>query len=655
MDDSTERELEQLEKLEQLRKLVQAILGRYLVWLIVVFLIFLAAFLYATYLMVSHSSDRFMATIILHYFPKNTSKIQAYDAKYLVQMFNRQALLHKFYKEINDEFARSKPVANRIQIYQERSQKNSIYISLNAMTSKEAVALTNAFAQFCIREYTSERMTDLQKWKDALLQQKQDTFKDIQRINQEKDRMIVPLNVVSPERDYERLRLSLSEQQTALVKLTLQITNLQAKKERLDEELSKLNPRILLYEKDVKNYLATLKQIDNEILLTQERYTAENPRMLALTDRKQIVKESFDDFLKARKISVSDIDNIDVLNRLTGELKECKDDLELKTEEQRLLKGEISSNSERFHALNEVLPRYQQLTQQSANLMDSIHKVDDSIADINYLLLLVKDDLFVGEQVETAQGGALFDKKSIFIACFVTSVLTGFLAILIVVLDFFFGKVANAKELELYDDFSFLGILPESKKMLPDKVQDDLGLNSVYHRFQSMGFDHSIVLVGALPGGVIIQELFENFQWNYYMAGKKILSIDMVSSSDFNENTPMDDTCIIAYHGWKGILPVANQKFFSPAEMDLLKRDLEMLRKSFDLIFIRRGDPIKGDRLFLEQMLPICNGFLIGIGAQKTLRKNLRSLGKIILKKDKPIMMVLSDNSHEGKSDNWEE
>ena len=655
MEDSTERELEQFERLEQLRKLVQAILSKHIVLLIVVFLLFLAAFLSIIYLKVSHSPDRFKATIILHYFPKKTNKIQSYDSKYLVQMFNRQALLHKFYKEVNDEFARSKPVANKISIYQERKQDSSIYISLNTMTPKEAIALTNAFAQFCIREYTSERMTDLQKWKDALLQQKQDTFKDIQRINQEKDRLIIPLNVVSPERDYERLRLSLGEQQAALVKLTLVVTNLQTKKERLEEAMAKHNPNILLYEKEIKSYFATLKQIDDEILLNQERYTEENPRMLALLARKQTIKENFDIFLKERKISFDDIEFIETLNRLTRELKEVKGELELKEEEQRLLKTEISSNSERFHVLNEVLPRYQQLSQQSANLMDSVQKVDDSIADINYLLLLVKDDLFVGEQVETAEGEALFDKKSIFIAFFSTVVLTGFFAIFVVMLDFFFGKVTNAKELELYSDFSFLGILPESEKMLENESPEDLTLSAVCHRFQSTGNEHHIVMVGVLPGGTIIKELFENFEWNYAMSGKRILSIDMMSASDFNENTPMEDTCIIAYHDWKGILPVANQRYFSPAEMDLLKRDLEVLRKTYDLIFIRRGEPIKRDRLFLEQMASICDGLLIGVGAQKTLRKSLRALGKIFLKKNKPIMTVLSDSSNRGNSENWED
>ena len=250
MDDSSDRELEQLERIEQLRKLVQAILSNYIWLLVVVFVLFLALSLAYSYMSVTRANDRYQATIVLHYYPKNTQRIQSYDAKYLVQMFNRQALIHKFFKEMSDELSANKVSASRIMVGQERKQNNSIIITLYARTENDAITLTNSFAQFCIREYTSERINDLQKWKDALLQQKQDTFKEIQRINLEMDKLTVPLNVASPEKEYERLRFTLGEKQANLVKLTLQVTNQQRKKEKLEEEMGTLNPSILLYEKE---------------------------------------------------------------------------------------------------------------------------------------------------------------------------------------------------------------------------------------------------------------------------------------------------------------------------------------------------------------------------------------------------------------------
>ena len=418
MDDFSDRELEQLERIEQLRKLVQTILGNHLCLLIFVFFLFLALFLSFAYMSVEHSMDRFKASIVLHYYPKSTKKIQAYDTKYLVQMFNRQALIHKFYQEEDDEFARGKSSGNKLIIEQERKQNNSISITLYARTEKEAIQLTNKFAEFCIREYTSERITDLQKWKDALLQQKQDTFKESQRINLEKDKLIVPLNVVSPEKEYERLRVTLGEKQAALVKLTLVVTNQQRKKEQLEEEMGTLNPAILVYEKEIRSFTNALKKIDADILVLNEQYTAENPKMKAIMAQKKALQESYDSFLREKKISFFDIDSIGKLDRITTELRTVSEDLSLKEEELRLLKAEVASNSEKFFKLNEIIPRYQQLSQQDANLLDSIRTVDDNIADINYILLLVKDDLFVGEKIEAAIGESWLNKKSVFISSF---------------------------------------------------------------------------------------------------------------------------------------------------------------------------------------------------------------------------------------------
>ncbi len=654
MDDSSDRELEQLERIEQLRKLVQAILGNHICLMIVVFLLFLAIFLAFAYMSVTRSMDRYQATIVLHYYPNNTQKIQSYDTKYLVQMFNRQALIHKFFREMTDETG-GKISSNRILVTQERKQNNSISITLFARTDNEAITLTNAFAQFCIREYTSERKTDLEKWRDALLQQKQDTFKEIQRINMEKDKLTVPLNVASPEKEYDRLRFTLGEKQAALVKLTLLVTNQQRKKEKLEEEMGELNPAILLYEKEIRGYTNDLKRIDTEILVLNEQYTEENPKMKAVLAQKKVLQENFDKFLRDKSISFYDINSIGKLDRITTELKGVSEELNVKEEELRLLKAEVSSGSEKFYKLNEIIPRYQQLSLQGANLLDSVQKINDNIADINYVLLLIKDDLFVGEQIEAAKGESWLNKKSIFIASFAAIVVTGFLALLTVLVEFRFGKVANAMEMELYSDFTFLGALPDSEKKLAGGDKESIVLNGIYHSFQNTGMEHHIVLVAELPGATIIQGLFKNITWNYGMAGKEVLTIDIIDAKDLNENTPTTDTCIISHRDWNGELPLENVNNITEAELQLLKTDLRILRKKYSLIFIRQKAPIR-DALFLKKISVVCDGLLIGIGAKRTLRKSLRALARAFHKEVLPVMTILTEHSKRdaGNIGNWE-
>ncbi len=645
MDESSDRELEQLEQIEQLRKLIQAILGNHICLLIVVFLFFLALFLTYVYWSVTHSPDRYQASIVLHYFPKETKKIEAYEAKYLVQMFNRQALIHKFFKEMENEFAGSKVAASRIMVWQERRENSSISLKLYARTEQDAVILTNSFAQFCIREYTSERKTDLERWKDALLQQKQDTFKEIQRINMEMEKLTVPLNVISPEKEYERLRLSMGEKQAALVKLTLLVTNQQRKKEKLEEEMGTLNPNILLYEKEIRSFTNSLQKINAEILVLNEQYTEENPKMKAVLAQKKTLQENYDNFLREKKISFVDIDSIGKLDRITMELRAVSEELAVKEEELRLLKAEVSSNSEKFFKLNEIIPRYQQLNQQSASLMSSIHAVDDNIADINYILLLVKDDLFVGEQVETAIGESVFNKKSAFIACFAALVMTGFLALLGVLYEYRFGNVADATELELYPEFNYLGALPDSEERLKEDKTDKSFLDDIYHRFQNAGGEHHIVMVGVLPGATIVDGFFDAVNLNYGTTGKEVFCINIIDAKDSDENALMPDTCIISLdRDLKGVLPLENVKNITDSEMLLLKTDLKHLRKKYALIFIRQKKPIVNS-LFLKKISEVCDGLLIGVGAKRSKRRSLRALGRAFKKDDLPIMTILTEHS----------
>ena len=101
-----------------------------------------------------------------------------------------------------------------------------------------------------------------------------------------------------------------------------------------------------------------------------------------------------------------------------------------------------------------------------------------------------------------------------------------------------------------------------------------------------------------------------------------------------------------AYSGGKGYLPVVSSHYLSPAEMMLLKQDLEILRKSYDLIFIRHFVSLRKDRLFLEQILDLCDGAVFAVGANKTPRKCLRRLITFHRQTQLPVMTILSESSN---------
>ena len=260
----------------------------------------------------------------------------------------------------------------------------------------------------------------------------------------------------------------------------------------------------------------------------------------------------------------------------------------------------------------------------------------------NHLLLLIVVFLL-------AFGGLIkFSPLGIVLACLVAIVITGILAMLVVWVGYRYGRVSGDKEMELYSDFSFLGVLPESREPFnSDDKKNNIYFESVCNHFQKIGVEYHVVMAGMLLGADIKQSFFDFLQWNYAMVGKKVLILDVIDAKDFKEDDSMLDTCLVNYKNCMGVLPLANYKDISDAELHLLKQDLKILRKKYALIIIRQKHPLDTEpvahSLFMEKISSVCDGMLIGVGAKRTLRTSLRSLAGFARdNKNSQIMTVLS-------------
>ena len=296
----------------------------------------------------------------------------------------------------------------------------------------------------------------------------------------------------------------------------------------------------------------------------------------------------------------------------------------------------------RFNELKRIMPNYQVLTQQTSSLRDSLQKLDESIADINYMLLIVKDDIFITDRVESAIGDKPLRKKNMAIGAFAALALTGFAAALIVLLEFFFGKLSGNHELKLFSEFHLIGNLPSKESLFSSESQKEMVYNSLCHEMQAFQPEQHILLAGALPGSKILPEFFQACERIYAMSGQEVLNVDIVLADTADDQIP-EDYNIIIISGNRGILPVASRKFFTPMELNLLKDDLDHLRAKYDLIFIHHSASLRHDKLFLEQIAPLCTGALISAGYRKTPRKTLRTLATVQHKTGLPFLMIMSD------------
>jgi hypothetical protein len=330
--------------------------------------------------------------------------------------------------------------------------------------------------------------------------------------------------------------------------------------------------------------------------------------------------------------------------KLSTELKTLSGELDVKKNEMQILEGEIAESSKRFRMLTEYQPRLQEMIQQRKTLQESVKRLEESISEINYMLLMVKDDLFINEKATSAVGDQPFTKKKLAVCIFAALVLIGFFAALTVLLEFFFGHIANAEELQIYKEFHYLGVLPASEDMFHSEEREKMTFNKLFHNFQLL--DLHVVFTGALPGSRIINKLFEFFEWNFAMSGHKMLMMDITHAEEFDAPAdPDSETMIVTFSGGKCYLPLTSKKFLSPSELELLKNDFQILKKNYDYIFIRYSSTMRHSILFLEQIAEFCDGAMIAAGAGKTPRKSLRQLLSIQLKIKIPIMTILTDHS----------
>ena len=226
-------------------------------------------------------------------------------------------------------------------------------------------------------------------------------------------------------------------------------------------------------------------------------------------------------------------------------------------------------------------------------------------------------------------------------ACIVAVVVTCVLAALVILMEYRIGRVSGDNEMTFYPDLKYLGVLPDSRNCSEVDREQNKAFKSICKRFQSTGVEHRVVMAGVLPGAKISDSFYNFLQFNYAMAGKKVLLLDIVDARDCNEILPMEDTCIVCYNDFLGIVPLENCNDLSPAELSLLKMDLSQLQKEYDLIIIRQKTPLT-TILLLEDIASICDGMLIAVGAKRSKRKALRALSSFASKNNCQIMTALN-------------
>ena len=644
-----EREQEQMQKLDKLRKQILHILRTRFWFLAAIFVLVFAALLAAVSTQTKKSSTRYLARLTLCYNPKHKGKIEQYDDKYVLRILNRFGTKESFASQGNGRESKLLPIADKILIETDRKQPHTFTIKLYANSEDEAVSLINEFAAVCIRQYTAERTRDLQQWKAVLEEERKGVDKNLQEENAEVASLISQLQMTPKGKEYELQQLRLGELKNTRARIITVLKEQEQYEMELDAELDDINPMLILHQNELRAYLDQLNKLERKIFQDAQLYTEENPKMLGLITQRDVARKQLDDFLRENNIQSVDETEIKKAEELNAELKKVQHSIKEKLEEKKGVDSEIAECERRITLFNENKPKLEKLIQDRNVLQDSLKRLDESISDINYMLLMVSEDLFVNESAKSAVGNSPFSRKNMFISLFAAIVAASFIAVLTALIEFFFGKITDSKEMQLYSELYYLGVLPSSKNLFDSKDMEKNAFNAILHKFHQL--DPHVVFASALPGAHILPQFFELLEWNFAMAGKKILVIDLVlaeeheAPGDADENQP--NTIIITFSGGKCFLPIASDKFLEPAEFELLKNDFAILKEQYDCIFIRHKPKRRQSKLFMEQIASLCDAALFSAGAGKTARKELRRLLTLKIKIKIPVMTILTEDAKE--------
>ena len=647
MDTYKEKEERQLQRLEELQRVCKSILGSHVELLVIFGILVAASFLTMFYLRAKNSLSRFTAQVALHYQPKSTQNVQPYNDKYVMHILAREAVRHQFIESLNaslDTDNASGP--QNIQIEQTFRQTNYFVVSLSAATEKDAVAFVNMFADLCTLAYTDERMAYLENWKSVLEQNRQELAAKIQANNEEMAKVEMKAVVLAPEKNYEYLQNRLTSERANLAKQEAALRALEQQYKALEESRADILPGLLPNIGRIHQYQAELTALEQELRKLRELYTDRNPKVKAVEKRRAETEDEFRKFLEQNGLAAADMAFLESAPAVIKELDRVSEELDSMRGVYEVQKELIASLNSDLESFIVNYPKRQDLIRQQEKYASSMEKLDMTIMDINYLMPLIKNDLFIGERAREAQEKLPFTKENITLTLLATIAATGVFALLLLVFGYFYGKVAGVEEIDGLSGLNYLGILPTAKSKFEEGSSERLFFSGIAHQFNLVKPLPKTLLMGSLPGGEMGPDFVQAFAEDCSMGDRKVLVLNLVQSKSFKIPVDRDlhRTAIAFYSNSKGYgyLPVANLRCLQANEEGKMRQDMLLLQKMFDLICIVQSVPLSQDGVFLEQVSTMCDGAILSVGVKKTPRLTVRLLQKLQSKIGLSLMTILS-------------
>jgi len=637
-EELTEAELARQKRLTTLRKVVFGIVARWAWALALLFVVCLAAF--GSFLLKrgATSVGRYTATTKLLYNPRKVSDIETISDKQIMSILDRASVKRRIGDVVSMPMSERECLSVDMTIKQAKKPTNLFTLTASSQTKEGAVKKVNVYAEMLIDEYRAYREKDLETWRASLEGRRSKLLEDLSAVEAEERELKAKTGVMSPQEALLAMNALISDQRKNVSQLGVDYTNEDLKKRRLETRVGAAGLTITENANAIRKRSAAIASLDKELAELREKYTDINPKVTGKLHEREQHMAALKEFLKTKGVEDLDIENLDHMEKIAGELAECIMRMSAIDEKRRALEQEISDNEARAKTFAAMIPAFEMLQTKRADVTSSIRDVDEKMNDITYVIGTLRNDLRQIERTGGAGDNGPFGVKQIILSVTGAGGVTFIAMLWILALELLFGKMRGGREVASYSEVSFLGSLPAPDVLPADKEQEVMGVVALKMFLSAK--DSKVSLICRLPGSNMRSDFVQTVESTALMSGVNCFVMDVVSEANFAPPEGSEQMIGAVRHGSHGWFPTVNRLVMAPTELQILQADIESLKDSYGNIFVRMEGGVRTGGTFFDQLLGICDSVVLIVGAKDTPRSAFAYVRRHVSAAGKPIMAM---------------
>jgi hypothetical protein len=640
-NDFTEEERERMRKLAVAGKVATGIALKWIWLFLVVFAVLFAGFSWFLVQRGLRSQWRYTANTRLLYMPRQDGKLPVMGDKQLLRVLERVSLKRRAGADLPLPLGEENRLGTDLSIKQESKPSNVFTLSAKSGSREAAVRKVNAYADTLLAEYGAQRVQELTRWGGAAEIRKVSMRKDLEAIEEELSQLRMDAGTETPVEALVSLTSLIGEQRRNALMLDVEVASAEKTRAQLEEEQPEAGAAILNRAPELRKLRAAMEELDGEIAKLRQVYTDLNPKVKGkLEDREELDKQ-----YKAILEECGGVDpgegGMEQAERAQMTLLDATSRLAALKEARESLGETLARNETRAEQLSEVAPRAAVLLAQKSDLERDLKEVEEQLGSLVYLQKNASSDLIQIERASEAKEENPFRMRNFGMAAAGAAACTGALALWTVAIGYLFGRVRGAKELAAHGDMRVLGSLPGRWTMRKRKEKEALGVVALH--FVDAPEAKGSVLVCRLKGAKAQPKFEEALEWSLSMAGIRPFTLTVVPPN--GEGVPQKDAEVMintVRKGTKGWFPVVNRYSLAPTELQMFKADLAALHEEFDCVFVKMSDGLRRGGNFTVQLLGACDSALLLVGADRTRRRELAYVRRLVQGAGKPMMGLVT-------------